>query len=112
MAACRFLTKAVSGYSVRASAGWRNSPGKRSVVPYTSSAGEQSGPTLQDERMPSSTIGSSDIQVGFVVRALSEALSCRCKRSTIPFACGWYAVVLLCEMPSSLLHSVHSEEVN
>ncbi|GFR58206.1 rRNA-processing protein EBP2 [Elysia marginata] len=77
------------GVFVLVSHGWRNSPGIRRVVPYTSSAGEQSGSTLQDERMPNRTIGSSSNQSGPVVRALRAALSCRWRRSTIPLACGW-----------------------
>ena len=79
----------VEGCRERGGVGSMNSPGMRRVDPYTNSAGEHPGSSRQVVRKPRSVKGRCSIQCGDVVRALRESLSCRCKRSTMPLACGW-----------------------
>ena len=81
----------------------KNSPGRWRAVPYTRSAGEHSASSCQAVRIPSKTIGNSSTHLGPVRRALREAFNCRCNLSTRPFAWGWEAVVLLAEIPRSLV---------
>ncbi|GFS18574.1 hypothetical protein ElyMa_005009500 [Elysia marginata] len=57
-------------------------------------------------------MGSSANQLEFVVRDFSDALSCRWIPSTSPFACGWYAVVVLAAIPRRLFSWVYSEKRN
>ena len=73
----------------RGRVGSMNSPRMRRVDPHTNSAGEQPGSSLQAVRKPRSVKGRCSIQCGDVVWALKKFLSCRCKRSTMPLACGW-----------------------
>ena len=48
------------------------------------------------------TQGRSLTQVEAASRARNAALRRRWNRSTIPFDCGWYGVVKICSIPSSL----------
>ena len=91
--------------------GLRNSPGTVNGSPYTSSAAEVPRSSLGTVLRPKSTHGSSSVQRGPCSLALSAALSVRWKRSTKPFDCGWYAVVLWIWIPSWCAISVQRAEV-
>ena len=67
----------------------KNSPGSRSVEPYTNSAGLHCKSSFTAVRIPSMTIGSSSRQFVLFKRAFKDVFSWRWKRSTIPFVCGW-----------------------
>ena len=70
---------------------WRkNSPGRRSVLPYTSFAALHCRSVLSAVRIPRRTTGRVSIQCEGDEWALRADLSCRWKRSIIPFAIGWY----------------------
>ena len=69
------------------------SPGTVIGAPYKSSAVEHFKSSLGAVRMPNKTHGNSSSQLGPVSLARRADFRCRWKRSTKPFACGWYAVV-------------------
>ena len=64
--------------------------------------------------MASKAIGSLQNQVcrSSPQSAMSDSFSRLWKRSTIPFASGWYEVVILCLMPHVSSSWDHVEEVN
>ena len=76
-----------AGVELRASS--KNSPGKRRVVPYTSSAAVHWMSSLKVVRMPRRTSGSDSIQQSWWGYDLSEALSCRWNLSIKQLAMGW-----------------------
>lgn len=74
--------------------------GRRSVVPYSASAAEQFISFFTAVRKPSKIRGRcSNHFVLLVSTAHKEAFSLRCRRSTVPFAYGWYAVVCILLVP-------------
>ena len=76
--------------------------GRERAEPYTISAAEVPESSMGFARRPSMTQGRSFTQVEAASRALNAAFKRRWNRSTIPFDCGWYGVVKICSIPSSL----------
>ena len=89
MAVLRVVSK-VELLPVAGEVSWRKySPGRRSVLPYTSSAALHCRSVLSAVRIPRRTTGRVSIQCEGNEWALRADLSCRWKRSIIPFAIGW-----------------------
>ena len=72
----------------------QNSEGKRIVSPYISFAEDTCKSSRYDTLMPRRTVGSVSLQRSST-RHLIAAFNWRWKRNTMPFAAGWYAVVLI-----------------
>ena len=111
MADVNLVTYVASGMSVELTVE-KNSPGNLKVVPYTSSALVQAMSSLRAERMPSRTKGRALIQCDWGLCAISAAFSCRCSRSTSPFAHGWYAVVRMWWVPRSFIKRCQTSDSN
>ena len=85
-------------------------PGRRRLVPYTSSAAVHFKSSLR--------VASADAQQCQMDQrsgcgeALSDALSCLWNLSTMPFAMGWYAVVRVCFVPSNWVKAFHRLDSN
>ena len=67
---------------------WKKSPGRRRVVPYTSSADVQWRFSLRGGGIPSKAIGSASDQFG-VALLMRDAVSWWWNLSTRPLALGW-----------------------
>ena len=76
----------------------QNSGGKRIVSPYISSATDTCKSSRYAALKPRRTVGSVSLQRS-TARHLIAAFNWRWKRNTMPFAAGWYAVVLICRVP-------------
>ena len=80
--------------------------------PYTSSADDVSRSSFGVVRIPSNVHGNSLTQRESVRRVLSDSFMCLWNLSTIPFACGGYAVVLLSLIPKVSAIFFQRQEVN
>ncbi|KAL0114839.1 hypothetical protein PUN28_011884 [Cardiocondyla obscurior] len=89
---CMFFFNSVTNLSVASlyllASSSRNCPGSRSPFPFSLYA------VLTPIRMTGNTSTQS-----VVSWHLMAAFNCLCSLSTMPFAAGWYAVVLMCFMP-------------
>ncbi|KAL0114840.1 hypothetical protein PUN28_011885 [Cardiocondyla obscurior] len=99
---CMFFFNSVTNLSVASlyllASSSRNCPGSRSPFPYVSSAGVASRFSLYAVLTPIRMTGNTSTQ-SVVSWHLMAAFNCLCSLSTMPFAAGWYAVVLMCFMP-------------
>ena len=66
----------------------KNSPGRRRLVPYTSSAAVHLRSSLYAVRMPRRVNGSDSVQRLGSACDFRDAFSCQWKRSISPFAMG------------------------
>ena len=89
----------------------RKSPGTESGPPYTNSAEEHCKSSLGAAPIPNRTQGHSSTQSGPFKRAMRTLLSWQCRRSTSPFACGWYDEVWWSLMPRILVVADQTSEV-
>ena len=90
----------------------RTCPGSFGETPNIISADDESGPSRQMERRPRRTKGRSSIQPWSARRAIRADFNWRCIRSTSPFDCGWYEVVVEDAIPKVFMRSFHAEPVN
>lgn len=90
---------------------WKNSAGIRSVLPWTNSAGEALMSSLYAVRNPNRMIRRWSVQCVVSLQQMA-AFKVRCQHSIRPLACGWYAVVRKCVIPSSLVSSANSADRN
>ena len=89
-----------------------NWPGRTRGVPYINSDCEAPKSSSWVALIPYMTHGRWSIQLCPVSRAASMAFNCWWNLSTIPLACGWYAVVWCREVPSNRAMSDHNWEMN
>ena len=88
-------------------------PGILKVVPYITSAAEVEVSERGAFRKPRRTHGSDLVHDFEAVTVHLKAFFIDLwKRSTRPFDCGWYAVVVTDDTPNLLSDSVHAAEVN
>lgn len=97
-----FTNSAVSSAAWSKRCQFRNSLGRLSDCPYTSSAVIPWMSSFQAERIPRSTVDKVSLQRVSLWHIIA-ALSWRCRRSTKPFVHGWYAVILRWVVPNTQL---------
>ena len=90
----------------------RNSPGRTRGAPYTSSADKMLLSSLGAALRPNSAHGRWSGQAAPASLLLRASFNCLWALSTRPFACGWYAVVVVCATPSLLQRASQTAEVN
>lgn len=109
---CRSLLIVASLLSMSKLVWVKNSPGSLKVLPKVSSAGEQFKSDLNMVLKPNKIIGSSSLQVECLARAFSAAFRVLWKRSTKPFASGWYVVVCILWIPNNFENSAKRLDSN
>ena len=80
--------------------------------PYTISAAEMAESSFGAARMLSSTQGRWTTHSLLASLALNVSLIWQWERSTMPFDCGWFAVVVWWRILSLDIRMAHTSEVN